>query len=69
MKDWIKYLLILVVVGFILGYLIGHIFYVAPECPGMECMGDPNWMRIPVGIIGAILGAIIGLIIKKVKSE
>lgn len=69
MKDWIKYLIILVIVGFILGYLAGPIFYAPPVCPGMECMGDPNTMRIPVGITGAIIGVVIGWIVGKIRSK
>lgn len=76
MKTWLKYLLIFAVIFAIIGYLLGPVFYIAPECPNdpitgelAPCMGDPSLMRIPIGIAGLIIGAVIGLVIGKIKSK
>jgi len=70
MKVWIKYLIIFAIIGFVLGYFIGLISYVAPECnPGEPCMGQPDIYAWPGAIIGTILGATAGLIIGKIKSK
>lgn len=73
MKNWMILLLILALLGFVIGYVIGPSFYKSPKCDvdpiTMEedaCMGNPNNMRVPVGLIGGLFGVIISLSTKKI---